>query len=145
MRHATSSTANANVRQASAETTVFNQVPSFCVSYLWLVCDSLADGPNRHTRPPDQQQCECSEGWTGINCNLCLTDEACGPLMPQGMNGTCYKGGVTVKENYQMCRVINRKIIDQLDPRVAEVTFSCNKPDKTCAFQCIPLFRWCGV
>src|SRR5271168_111307 len=66
-----------------------------------LVCDSLASGPNRHTRPSDQQQCQCTEGWTGINCNLCQTDDACGPLMPKEMNGTCYKGGLTVKENYQ--------------------------------------------
>ena len=57
--------------------------------------------------------------------------------MPGGMNGTCYKGGLTVKENFQMCKVINRKIIDQLDPKIAEVTFSCNKPNATCAFQCI--------
>ena len=58
--------------------------------------------------------------------------------MPQGMNGTCYKGGLTVKENFQMCQVINRKIIDQLDPKLPEVTFSCHKEDATCAFQCTP-------
>jgi len=62
--------------------------------------------------------------------------------MPQGINGTCYKGGLTVKENHQMCRVINRKIIDQLDPRVPEVTFSCRNKDKTCAFQCIYTFSF---
>jgi ATP-binding cassette, subfamily G (WHITE), member 2 len=58
-------------------------------------------------------------------------------MMPGEMNGTCYKGGLTVKENYQMCQVINRKIIDQLDPQVPEVTFSCHRKDSTCAFQCI--------
>jgi hypothetical protein len=103
---------------------------------ICAVCDSLADGPNRHARPPDQQKCACKEGWSGINCNLCQTDEACGPLMPQEINGTCYKGGLTVKENYQMCQVINRKIIDQLDPKVAEVTFSCKKESASCALQC---------
>jgi hypothetical protein len=36
-----------------------------------------------------------------------------------------------------MCQVINRKIIDQLDPRLPEVTFSCRKEDATCAFQCM--------
>jgi hypothetical protein len=61
--------------------------------------------------------------------------------MPEGMNGTCYKGGLTVKENYQLCQVINRKIIDQLDPRVAEVTFSCNKPNASCGFQCMLLWK----
>ena len=62
--------------------------------------------------------------------------------MPEGMNGTCYMGGLTVKENHQMCRVINRKIIDQLDPRVPEVTFSCNRSAATCAFQCMS-HLWC--
>ena len=57
--------------------------------------------------------------------------------MPGGMNGTCYKGGLVVKENFQMCAVTNRKIIDQLDPKIPEVTFSCNKANATCAFQCI--------
>ena len=102
-----------------------------------IVCDSLADGPNRHPRPHDQQKCDCKEGWGGINCNLCQIDRACNPLMPEGMNGTCYKGGLTVKENYQMCQVINRKIVDQLHPKVPEVTFSCHKEHATCAFQCM--------
>jgi hypothetical protein len=56
--------------------------------------------------------------------------------MPHGINGTCYKGGLTVRQNYQMCQVINRKIIDQLDPRIPEVTFTCKKEEATCAFQC---------
>jgi hypothetical protein len=61
--------------------------------------------------------------------------------MPHGINGTCYKGGLTVRQNYQMCQVINRKIIDQLDPRIPEVTFTCKKEEATCAFQCtMPLF-----
>src|SRR5579859_1735806 len=103
---------------------------------LSVVCDSLADGPNRHPRPDDEKTCKCKEGWTGINCNLCVIDDACAPLMPQGINGTCYKGGLTVKQNFQMCKVLNRKIIDQLDPQVAEVTFSCHKEEATCNFQC---------
>lgn len=134
-------TANVNVHQGSEGTTVLNQVYAYSLfdaDHL-SACGSLADGANRHTRPADQQQCQCKDGWSGINCNLCQTDEACGPLMPQGMNGTCYKGGLTVKENYQMCQVTNRKIIDQLDPKIPEVTFSCHREDKTCAFQCITL------
>jgi hypothetical protein len=64
--------------------------------------------------------------------------------MPQGINGTCYKGGLTVRQNYQMCQVINRKIIDQLDPRIPEVTFNCKKEEATCAFQCtMPLLVGC--
>jgi len=116
-----------------------------CSTLTVVACDSLADGPNRHTRPNDQQRCECKPGWSGINCNLCQTDDACNPLMPEQMNGTCYKGGLTVNENFQMCRVINRKIIDQLDPRVPEVTFSCHKEDATCAFQCTSLPYWLEI
>jgi hypothetical protein len=137
----TNTTANVNVHQASEETTVSNQVFPSLNNHpnKQKVCDSLADGPNRHTRPSDQKSCKCTPGWSGINCNLCQTDSACDPLMPQGMNGTCYKGGMTVNQNFQMCQVINRKIIDQLDPQVPEVTFSCHKENETCAFQCILL------
>ncbi|CAE6514971.1 unnamed protein product [Rhizoctonia solani] len=116
-------------------------------------CGSLADGKERHPRP-DGEQCQCSEGWTGINCNVCETDNACAnfPLRggPDGefmtrtldsdadvpvANMTCYKGGVTVEENFQMCDVTNRKILDMLPDRPPQVTFSCDKRDSSCAFQ----------
>ncbi|QRW17704.1 ABC transporter [Rhizoctonia solani] len=116
-------------------------------------CGSLADGKERHPRP-NGEQCQCSEGWTGINCNVCETDAACAnfPLRggPDGefltrtvdhdadvpvANMTCYKGGVTVEENFQMCDVTNRKILDMLPDRPPQVTFSCNNEDSTCAFQ----------
>ncbi|CAG8514342.1 13989_t:CDS:10 [Ambispora leptoticha] len=98
------------------------------------LCNSLADGSNRRTRG-DNQVCECAEGWTGINCNVCHSDFACDPLVPTGMNGTCYKGGLTVNENFQMCDVTNRKILDMLPDQPPQVTFSCNRPDETCDFQ----------
>lgn len=55
--------------------------------------------------------------------------------MPEGLNGTCYKGGLVVHQNYQMCDVTNRKILDQLKDKKPQVTFSCNENDKTCNFQ----------
>ncbi|KAF8604728.1 hypothetical protein BDV93DRAFT_440195 [Ceratobasidium sp. AG-I] len=117
-------------------------------------CGSLADGKERHPRP-DGETCECKEGWSGINCNVCETDAACanfplrgGPdgelLTPRAMgddddvpvaNMTCHKDGLTVQENFQMCDVTNRKIVDQLPGRPPQVTFSCSKEDETCAFQ----------
>ncbi|EAU83316.2 ATP-dependent permease [Coprinopsis cinerea okayama7 len=120
-------------------------------------CDSLADGSQRRLRE-DGKSCECKEGWGGINCNVCLNDDACRnfPLsleikqLLKEMKGesddddqddgpiadmTCYKGGQTVFNNHQMCNVTNRKIIDMLPDRPPQVTFSCDKSDKTCAFQ----------
>ncbi|KAF5342525.1 hypothetical protein D9611_002045 [Ephemerocybe angulata] len=124
-------------------------------------CDSLADGEQRRIRNPNET-CVCKDGWGGINCNVCQTDDACigfplaggindllasfkddralqssendGP--PSGTpNMTCYKGGETVFSNHQMCDVTNRKILDMLPDRPPQVTFSCNKPERTCGFQ----------
>lgn len=98
------------------------------------VCGSLARGPNRPVRESDT--CECDEGWTGINCNVCTSDRACDALTGQGDGGVCYTGGEIVKQNYQMCEVTNRAIRDLLKERVPEVTFTCEKESKECDFQC---------
>ncbi|KAG9126541.1 hypothetical protein FRC07_003040, partial [Ceratobasidium sp. 392] len=50
-------------------------------------------------------------------------------------NMTCYKGGLTIQQNFQMCDVTNRKILDMLPDRPPQVTFSCDQADATCAFQ----------
>ncbi|TCD61218.1 hypothetical protein EIP91_008769 [Steccherinum ochraceum] len=105
-------------------------------------CDSLADGERRRQRE-DGTQCECKDGWGGVNCNVCKTDDACTgfPIYGEPESGdtstnmTCYKGGETVFQNHQQCDVTNRKIIDQLDGRKPEVTFTCDATDKTCQFQ----------
>lgn len=97
------------------------------------VCGSLADGERRHVRTG--KDCDCKDGWSGLNCNVCETDSACAPLMPDGVNGTCYKGGLVVHENFQMCDVTNRKILDQLKDKKPQITFSCQAEEKTCNFQ----------
>ncbi|KAI1926574.1 FAD-dependent urate hydroxylase [Ophidiomyces ophidiicola] len=56
-------------------------------------------------------------------------------MMPEGEGGVCYKQPLAVKENYQMCNVTNRKILDQLKERKPQVTFSCKADDHTCNFQ----------
>ncbi|KAL4918939.1 hypothetical protein BDW62DRAFT_180150 [Aspergillus aurantiobrunneus] len=96
------------------------------------VCGSL---PDRQRPPRTDPQCSCKDGWEGINCNVCQTDDACNAMMPTDEDGVCYKEGVTVKENFQMCDVTNRKILDQLKERKPQVTFSCEAEDKTCNFQ----------
>ncbi|KAK9712006.1 FAD-dependent urate hydroxylase [Basidiobolus ranarum] len=97
------------------------------------VCNSLADGKDRKTR--QGKECQCSDGWSGINCNVCESDQACNSLVPTGQNGTCYQGGLVVFNNYQVCDVTNRKIIDMLPNQPPQVTFNCNANEKTCGFQ----------
>lgn len=98
------------------------------------VCGSLARGPNRPVRKG--KSCECDEGWTGINCNVCTSDRACDALTETGDGGVCYTGGEVVKQNYQMCDVTNRAIRDLLGAQVPQVTFTCNKDSGECDFQC---------
>ncbi|KAF9893604.1 hypothetical protein FE257_010916 [Aspergillus nanangensis] len=97
------------------------------------VCGSLADG---HERAPRKgKNCDCEDGWSGINCNVCETNNACNAMMPEGEDGVCYKEGVTVKENFQMCDVTNRMIVKQLGDRKPQVTFTCKDEDQSCHFQ----------
>jgi hypothetical protein len=98
------------------------------------VCGSLADGKDR--MPRNDRYCECKEGWEGINCNVCKTNKACNALMPEGKGGVCYREGLLVNENYQMCDITNRKILDQLKEQKPQATFSCQKETEECNFQC---------
>ncbi|KAF2089160.1 transporter, ABC superfamily [Saccharata proteae CBS 121410] len=97
------------------------------------VCGSLADGRNR--APRTEQYCNCADGWEGINCNVCKTDQACNAMMPEGVDGVCYREGLVVQENYQMCDITNRKILDQLKDQKPQATFSCNSETEECNFQ----------
>ena len=97
-------------------------------------CGSLAQG---NQRPPrGDGDCACDEGWGGINCNVCETDDACNALMPTDEGGVCYKEPRLVRRNHQICDVTNRKIVDQLKEQNPQITFSCNAEDETCNFQC---------
>jgi hypothetical protein len=103
---------------------------------LHVVCGSLARGPDRSVR--QGKSCECDEGWTGINCNVCTSDRACDALMTEsgGEGGVCYTGGEVVKQNYQMCDVTNQAIRKMLGEQVPQVTFTCHKESQECDFQC---------
>lgn len=76
-----------------------------------------------------------------MNCNVCTEDKACDALVP--MAGTvCYKGGMLVERNFQNCTVTNKKILDMIPHhRIPEVTFSCQKENKQCDFQCKHVFN----
>lgn len=99
------------------------------------LCGALSDGKSRSPRPDDQDQCECKDGWAGINCNVCTHDDACSAMMPAKEGGVCYKSGRLVTENFQMCDVVNKPILDQLEGRIPQVTFGCHAADETCNFQ----------
>jgi ATP-binding cassette subfamily G (WHITE) protein 2 len=132
--------ANVHVLLGLVETIAYNQVRPEMVAYMDqyangdIVCGSLADGRDRPMRTGDY--CECEDGWTGINCNVCTKNKACNALMPESEGGVCYQNGEVVKENYQMCDVTNRKIVEILDGRRPQVTFTCNREDDNCDFQC---------
>jgi ABC-type multidrug transport system ATPase subunit len=97
------------------------------------LCGSLPEGKDRS--PREGKECECHEGWEGINCNVCKTNDACNAMMPGGEDGVCYREGLVVKENFQMCDITNRKILDQLKDKKAQATFSCNAEQEECNFQ----------
>ncbi|KAG0144632.1 hypothetical protein CROQUDRAFT_659689 [Cronartium quercuum f. sp. fusiforme G11] len=121
------------------------------------LCGSLADGEKRHARPDNATSCECKPGWSGINCNVCETDQACSALVPpvdrhtgrpmyagsladegnetESSDAVCYKGGFAVRKNHQMCNVTNRKILDMLPDRPPQVSFTCDMNTAACQFQ----------
>ncbi|KAI1372330.1 hypothetical protein F4677DRAFT_265292 [Hypoxylon crocopeplum] len=96
-------------------------------------CGSLARGKERPIRSGDT--CDCDEGWTGINCNVCTQDNACDALMETGNGGVCYQNGEVVQENHQMCAVTNEKILSMLDGKIPQATFTCEKENGVCDFQ----------
>ncbi|KID89658.1 ABC transporter (Adp1) [Metarhizium guizhouense ARSEF 977] len=100
---------------------------------LQPLCGSLAKGRDRQMRSGDT--CECDEGWTGINCNVCTDNRACNSMVETGNGGVCYQNGEVVRNNHQICKVTNRKITDLLGEQRPEVTFTCQKDERTCDFQ----------
>lgn len=99
------------------------------------LCGSLSDGNSKRPTRKKHEVCECKSGWGGINCNLCTEDSSCDSFMPDGLKGTCYKSGILVKNNQQMCDVTNPKIISILNGKKPQATFSCNKTANQCDFQ----------
>ncbi|CAI5755757.1 unnamed protein product [Candida verbasci] len=99
------------------------------------LCGSLSDGNLNRPIRKKNKICDCKDGWSGINCNLCETDDVCDKFMPDGVKGTCYKDGILVNKFHQMCDVTNPKILKILDGKIPQATFSCNKTSQNCNFQ----------
>ncbi|KAJ2984075.1 hypothetical protein NUW58_g6140 [Xylaria curta] len=100
---------------------------------LQPTCGSLARGRDRPIRTGDT--CDCDEGWTGINCNVCTENKACNALMETEQDGVCYQNGEVIKNNYQMCGVTNEKILSMLDGKIPQASFECDKETGFCDFQ----------
>ncbi|KXT06025.1 hypothetical protein AC578_1269 [Pseudocercospora eumusae] len=98
------------------------------------LCGALPDGKDRLPRQGNEP-CQCKEGWEGINCNVCKTNQACNAMMPTGEDGVCYREGVVQKENFQICDITNKKILDTLKEKKPQATFSCNAERAECNFQ----------
>ncbi|GMM54940.1 putative ATP-dependent permease [Maudiozyma humilis] len=80
--------------------------------------------------------CECNDGWGGINCNICQEDSVCDAFMPdKSVKGTCYKNGMIVNRLFQGCDVTNKKILQILNGKIPQITFSCDKKKDDCNFQ----------
>ncbi|KAK5676459.1 FAD-dependent urate hydroxylase [Elasticomyces elasticus] len=58
-------------------------------------------------------------------------------MMPpkQEDGAVCYREGIVVNENYQICDITNQKIVETLKERKPQATFSCNAERETCNFQ----------
>ncbi|KAI8848196.1 hypothetical protein BC829DRAFT_490218 [Chytridium lagenaria] len=98
------------------------------------LCDSLADGDQRHQIPAGQQYCKCDDGWIGNNCNVCAQDDVCSRMIIGDLPGVCYKSTMAVKQNFMQCQVTNEGVVKNLK-KSAEVTFTCDVRDKECDFQ----------
>ena len=101
------------------------------------LCGSLEDdNNNRPQRSPNDSSCLCEDGWSGINCNICEQDNVCDIFMPdESVKGTCYKNGMIVNKLYQGCNVTNVKILQILNGKLPQATFSCDKKEDLCNFQ----------
>ncbi|TEA18598.1 ABC transporter G family member [Colletotrichum sidae] len=99
------------------------------------LCGSLSRGSNTDRPRRNGDFCDCDDGWTGINCNVCTSNNACDALMPDKEGGVCYQNGEVINHNYQICDVTNKKITDLLGTKVPQVTFTCDKADASCDFQ----------
>ena len=107
-------------------------------------CSGIECGsPLRLNRPirPDNQKCNCDEGWMGVNCNglprinpVCTIDLACSEGQSND-NGTCNNSIIPVKQNYLECEVTNKAVVDLLKGRTPKTTLSCEKENSECHFE----------
>ncbi|KAJ2887051.1 (ABC) transporter [Coemansia aciculifera] len=82
------------------------------------------------------QDTECSPGWGGWNCNMCLADEACNKLNPTGEGGRCYNGSELITDVRGQCYIGNKDLSRYLPEGVTpKMTFGCNRNSSSCDAQ----------
>ncbi|KAJ2460697.1 (ABC) transporter [Coemansia sp. RSA 2424] len=82
------------------------------------------------------QDTECSPGWGGWNCNMCLEDEACNNLNPTGEGGRCYTGSELITDVRGQCYIGNKDLSRYLPEGITpKMTFGCNKNSSSCDAQ----------
>ncbi|KAJ2901861.1 (ABC) transporter, partial [Coemansia aciculifera] len=82
------------------------------------------------------QDTECSPGWGGWNCNMCLEDDACNHLNPTGEGGRCYTGSELITDVRGQCYIGNKDLGRYLPEGVTpKMTFGCNKNSSSCDAQ----------
>lgn len=126
-----------------------------CVS---PVCGALSDpADKRPVKPDGSTECECSAGWAGVNCNsklyfvgnsftnlpilqVCVQDDVCDRIVNPdgvpGINGTCYRDMIPVKQIYSDCSVENKYLRIVLGDNKARTSINCDRSQRTCNFQC---------
>ncbi|KAI3653144.1 hypothetical protein MP228_002569 [Amoeboaphelidium protococcarum] len=102
------------------------------------LCGSLDMPPEDRTPLPLDgsrgKQCQCNDGWSGVNCQVCQNDNVCTKFLdPEGIagqNATCYKGAIPVHSNYQQCQIVNVALKNMLDGKHAYASFNCDVQPK---------------
>lgn len=97
------------------------------------LCGSLfmkdREGPKK-----EGKRCECEDGWTGVNCNVCAKDEVC------RVGDVCHRGTFAIHQAFKSCEagietflfillVLPDFYRRLLGGKVAEVTAGCRVDD----------------
>ncbi|ORZ36730.1 ABC-2 type transporter-domain-containing protein [Catenaria anguillulae PL171] len=100
-------------------------------------CNSTNVLPELRSARPDRSECQCDDGFAGINCNQCLRDEACvsnaGVPMNERRDGdrrVCNRTPRVYKKHQMQCE-INAPLVKGTFPDLMEVTLARNMDTKS--------------
>ncbi|KAI3662011.1 hypothetical protein MP638_005459 [Amoeboaphelidium occidentale] len=92
------------------------------------------DRRKRSSSSSKEEDC-CSDGFQGQVCNVCSNDDACRRILDpkdEGLNATCYKGGVLVDYSHYSCKITNEELLELIPG--GEVAFQCSNSTKECFY-----------